>query len=321
LGIEEAVVFADIPEADEDDAEEYIGLVVSSDWDEDELLGIVEEETTVDEDTYKDVPFYTVGEDDAAYVATLDDGTYAVADDAEPVRDVVDVSVGDSDHLGGELYDELESIRAGHISYAAEFPSSYFEDDPAAEEFDLEPFEEITVVGGTYFTEDDEVGLTANVRSASEDDAEEVEDAIDGLVSASSLFLPEEFDDFLDPIEVERDGESVEVIYRENVDSVVESVRGLEEFTDDEREQSAIPQAGVTVDYDASADEVEVTVVDDGNVDSLRVEAGDRTVEIEPEAGARETIDVSDVGTPVVVIGSVDGNEASLLRFDGHLDS
>lgn len=321
--VDEAVFFAEIPEADEDDPEEYAALVVSSDWEEDDLQSFLtsaeDEDVEVEEDSYKDVPFYTMVEDvDNFYVADLGDGTYAMSYEEGPVRDVVDVSVGDAEALSGELREELASIRAGHISYAAEFPSSYIEDDPAAQEFDLEPFEEIAVVGGSYFTEGDEVGLSANIRATSSEDAEEVEEAVDGLLSASSLFLPEEYDVFIDPVEVERDGESVEALYRDDVDSITESIRGLEELAQDDA--TATPQAGLTTDYDASAEGVEITVIDPGNVDSVQVVAGGGSVDLPAEAGAQETVDVSDTDAPVSVIGTVGENEAVLMNFDGHLE-
>ncbi|MFW5929715.1 MAG: type IV pilin [Halobacteriota archaeon] len=90
---------------------------------------------------------------------------------------------------------------------------------------------------------------------------------------------------------------------------------------------SETPQAGVDFNYDSGDDEIEVSVVDGGNVDRLYLQGNDSlnksggsVVPLEPEAGERHTITNadSDNSTTIDLLGNIDGENSTLQSFDEH---
>lgn len=238
--LHEFVFFSEVPddpiEAEDD---EYAAAVVSADWDEDELLDAIERNATVEADEYNDRPFYEVEPDDELedtyYLAGLAQGTFSVGEE-EAVRDTVDVAVGDSEAFSGELRDELDRLEGDHVRFAMSTPDydlgDELADDPTAPDLDLGAFDEIDVVSGSYYTDDDTLGTSFNLRTATEEDAEDIESAIDGILFFAGTLTGEveALDDFLDEIDIEREDSTVVVSYETTVDDIIETMEELDDL-------------------------------------------------------------------------------------------
>jgi len=213
--------------------------VVSADWDEDELLDAIERNATVEADEYNDRPFYEVEPDDEMsdtfYMAGLAEGTFSFGEE-EAVRDTVDVAVGDADALSGELREELDRLEGDYVSFAMTTPDydlgDELGDDPTAPDLDLGAFDEINVVSGSYYTDGDSLGTSFNLRTATEEDAEDIESAIDGILFFAGTLTGEveAIDDLLDEIDIEREDSTVVVSYETTVDDLIETMEELDEI-------------------------------------------------------------------------------------------
>ncbi|MFW5928806.1 MAG: hypothetical protein ACOCT0_00085 [Halobacteriota archaeon] len=90
------------------------------------------------------------------------------------------------------------------------------------------------MVSGSYYTEgEDELGATVNLRAADSDSAEEIESAVDGIVSLAGMGMggepPEFVEDVLDSVDISRDDSTVVVDYETTVDDAVENLEALQE--------------------------------------------------------------------------------------------
>jgi len=232
--LNEVVVFGSTPEdsiemqAEED---EYAAAVFTAGWTEDEIIEQIEEEGTVEAGEYNGLPFYTIEPEEEVeepgYMAVLNEETYSVGEE-QAVRDTIDVAQGDADALSGELREELDRIRDGYVNFVFEVPDADLPDD-ADGQFDVGAFEEISIVSGSYYTEDDTMGMAVNMRTGSEQDAEDIQEAIDGIIAIGTLTFGEEVDDLLEPLEVEREDTTVMVSYETTVDELIERIEALED--------------------------------------------------------------------------------------------
>ncbi|MDZ7687971.1 MAG: hypothetical protein U5J64_04465 [Halobacteriales archaeon] len=229
--LHEAVVFGSVPEDPEMVEEDgYTAGVLSADLTEDEMVGLVEQNATVEADEYEGVPFYTVEPDtgSASYMAVLQEGVFSFGTE-QAVRDTVDVSQGDAETLSGDLREELDRVRDGYINFAFSVPDSAMPSQGGqGSQSPFSAFEKVTVVSGSYYTDGDTVGVSTNMRADSGDDAQDVSDAVDGLAALGRMSFGEEVNDILEPLEVERDESTVLVTYETTVDQLVEDIESLE---------------------------------------------------------------------------------------------
>lgn len=237
--LNEVVVFTKVPEESAMAQDEDLGAaILSADLTEDEMVSLVEQNATVEAGEYSGVPFYTVeseddfGETETNYMAVLQDGVYSFGQEG-PVRSTVDVSQGNADALSGELREELDRVRDGYINFAVTIPEETFNNTGMGggpgQGSQFSAFREISVVSGSYYTEGENMGLSANMRAGNAEDAQNIADAIDGLVSLGEMTYGENASAILGPLETETDESTVIVTYETTVDDLVENIEALEQ--------------------------------------------------------------------------------------------
>lgn len=253
--LNEIVVFTAVPEDPGTAQDEDIGAaVLSAELTEDDMVSLIEQNATVESGEYNGVPFYTVesenefGETETNYMAVLQEGVFSFGQEG-PVRSTVDVAQGDADVLSGELREELDRVRDGYINFAVSVPDDAFDDMGGGQGGsgpDFSAFEDISVVSGSYYTEGDTMGMAANMRSGSNDDAQDISDAIDGIVALGDMSMGENASAFLDPIETETDESTVIMTYETTVDELVENLEALQNMG------PAMGSGGTSGDFDDS---------------------------------------------------------------------
>jgi|AntRauMinimDraft_4_1070384.scaffolds.fasta_scaffold00025_103 hypothetical protein len=211
-------------------------MVLSTSYSEDDLVAAMEEEgAELAEETYGDTTLY-VYEGDESYegvLAVLGDGTFAVGD-RSGVESVVDVRAGDADALGGDLKAAFEDTDDGYVRFAMATPS----DGEAAGEvasqapMDASVLDNISFVSGSFATGDGNLTSTVNLVAASESDAEQTYDFVDGALSLYSGMGEgdSEAQAVLDAVSVEQDGDTVAVTHTDTVENVETYVEGLYGF-------------------------------------------------------------------------------------------
>lgn len=236
--LNEIVVFTAVPEnpSMQNQNESLGAAVLSADITEDEMVSLIEQNATVEAGEYKGVPFYTVesenefGETETNYMAVIQEGVFSFGQEG-PVQSTVDVAQGDADVLSGELREELDRVRDGYINFAVSVPDDAFDDMGGGQGGsgpDFSAFQDISVVSGSYYTEGDTMGMAANMRSGSNEDAQDISDAIDGIVALGGMSMGENASAFLDPIEAETDESTVVVTYETTVDELVNNLEALQ---------------------------------------------------------------------------------------------
>lgn len=97
-------------------------------------------------------------------------------------------------------------------------------------EFDTGVFDEVTVVSGSYYTDEDVIGTSLNLRTGDESSAEELEEGIDGLLAFAGMTVPEDLEEMLESVEVSREDSTVELSYETSVQDLVETLEELDDM-------------------------------------------------------------------------------------------
>jgi len=213
-------------------------MVLSTSYTEDELVSAMEaEDAERSEETHGDTTLYAYegDEDYEGVLAVLGDGTFALGD-RSTVESVVDVRAGDADALGGDLKAAFENTDDGYVRFAMATPSredvSSGDQVVGGTQMDVSALENVSHVSGSFATGDGNVTTTVNLVAASESDAEQLYDLVDGALSLYSSMGEQssETQAALDAVSVEQDGEAVTVTHTdtvENVESQVETLYGF----------------------------------------------------------------------------------------------
>jgi hypothetical protein len=231
--LNEAVVFGSVPEDSSTPApgSQYAAAVLSADLTEDEMVSLIEQNATIEAGEYEGVPFYTIESDmggNTSYMAVIQEGVFSLGEE-QAVRDTVDVAQGNAEVLSGDLREELDRVRDGYINFAFSIPDSAMPSQGGQGSGSLlTAFEKVTVVSGSYYTEGDNIGLSTNMRAGSEGDAQDVSEAVEGLIAMGGAIAGEAVSNLLEPTQVELDGSTVLVTYETTVDQFVENIESLQ---------------------------------------------------------------------------------------------
>jgi len=208
-------------------------MVLSTSYTEDELVAAMEaQDAELTEETYGDTTLYAL-EGDEEYdgvLAVLGDGTFAVGD-RSVVESVVDVRAGDADALSGDLKAAFEDTDDGYVRFAMATPSDEASAEVASQApMDASALENVSFVSGSFATGDGNLTSTVNLVAASESDAEQTYELVDGALSLYSSMGDGEAQDALDAVSVEQDGETVTVTHTDTVENVEAHVEALYGF-------------------------------------------------------------------------------------------
>lgn len=198
---------------------EHSGMILASEYSEDELVSAMREEgTELSEGTYKETTLYTYGYEDDTALAVLGDGAFALGDRAA-VESVVDVRAGDTDAIGGDLRAAYENTNDGYVRFAMDVPQQQVPADQigAGSPVNTSAFNTIQYVSGSFSTSGDEVSMNVDLTSESESSATRTHDVLQGGISLYSGMTEGELRTALQKLSVSQDGDTVTVSYTNTV--------------------------------------------------------------------------------------------------------
>lgn len=210
-------------------------MILSASYTEDELVSAMDSsDAEVTEGTYSNTTVYDY-ESDADYqnaesvVAVLGDGEFALGD-RSAVESVIDVRAGDAEALDGDLKTTFENTDGdSYVRMAMATPTDRLADEEAADSapLDMSALNTVEYVSMAFGTGNGNVTTTLNMVAASDSDAEQTYELVDGAVSLYAGMGSEELQDGLGAISVEQNGDTVTVTHSdtvENIESLVEKM-------------------------------------------------------------------------------------------------
>ena len=241
-GLNEVVFYGQYPNQTDDSSvagelseSGYFGLVVDSEWGETEFVdefSDTEFETreyegyTVyveQQDEQSDVPAYLGNDSPPLWVGVLDDGRYVLGTE-NATTDAIDTDRGAADSFGGQLRSEYDSTRDdGYLRFAATVPAERIPDSGmvAAEQFSA--VRNIEVVAGSYYTDGEDIGMSARMTTGSESDADDLQSITDGgIATGKQMTRADETAALLDNVTVEQDGAAVTMRFQMNANTLVD---------------------------------------------------------------------------------------------------
>lgn len=208
---------------------EQAGMIVTTEFSEDEIISSMEESgTELAEESYGDTTVYTYGFENQNAVAALGDGTFALGDTAA-VKSVVDVESGDADALSGELRSEYKDTDDGYVRFAMNVPQEQIPSEQlgANSPLDTSAFNTVQFVSGSFSTSGDSVTANVNMVSESSGDASRTADLVDGALSIYSGVGNEQIRSTLEKLSVSQNGDTTTVSFTDNVENLQELVETM----------------------------------------------------------------------------------------------
>lgn len=222
------VTFFGTTEASATTGGERTGMILTSEFSEDELVSAMREEgSELSESTYEGTTLYTYGYEDNSALAVLGDGTFALGDTAA-VKSVIDVRAGNQDAIGGDLRASFENTRDGYLRFAMNVPQQQVPADRigAGSPINTSAFNTIQYVSGSFYTSGDEVGMNIDLTSESESSATRAHDVLKGGISLYSGMTDGQLQSALKKLSVSQNGDTVTVSYTNtvsNLESLIET--------------------------------------------------------------------------------------------------
>ncbi len=175
------------------EANQYAGVVVSVEWDREDVLTNLRDENTVTESTYQEVTVYEIvneTSEEPLYAAEYRDGLWAFSGNRTVVTDVVDVAQGDADTFSGDLRTAFDRTRDdAYVRYATTLTDQQRESVGslaalygASAPVDLTQFAAVTAYAGDYYTEGDNVGVSTYLTATNESAAERINQTVGALI-------------------------------------------------------------------------------------------------------------------------------------------
>lgn len=221
----------------------YVGFIIDSEWSEETFMNETEGNgTEYAEVEYEGYTLYkqeNVSDDESqGWIGVLEDGQYVVGTE-DAVKDTIDVDRGEMDAFDGELrtaYDDTRSGETTYLKFAATFPDEEKLNQTGTgvtSTKQFESFKSISVMSGSYYTDDDEIGMQMRLETGSENDADDVSAMIDGgVVGAKQFARTNESKAILDNVDVEQDGTAVKMTFESDVDTIIDAWKAaIEEWS------------------------------------------------------------------------------------------
>ncbi|MFD1587088.1 MSCRAMM family adhesin SdrC [Halorientalis brevis] len=212
----------------------YAGFVIDSEWSEEKFIDETDSNgTEYAEDDYEGYTIYkqeNVSEDeDRGWIGVLADGQYVVGSE-DAVKDAIDVDRGEMDAFDGDLrtaYDDTQSGENTYMKFAATFPDEEKLNQTGTGVTSDQRFESvksISVVSGSYYTAEDDIGMQMRMETGDESDADDVAALVKaGVVGAEQFTQSNETKALLNDVNVEQDGTAVKMTFESDVDTIVDA--------------------------------------------------------------------------------------------------
>jgi hypothetical protein len=210
-----ATVFFQSPQGleAEDVGEEYLGIIVQSNWEWDELVEAAEDEGMSDyeEQEYNGVTVYVTTQDgEETWVADFGDGTFLLGNE-QAVKDGIDTREGDADSFSGDLREAYDNNEGSLMNAAINVSDEEFNQGSQ--------LPEISVVTMNYDTDGSEMQFGMQMTTPSEEDANQLASTLNfGL---SSVAEDPELSGLAENLEISNDGNQVTFDYTTTTDELL----------------------------------------------------------------------------------------------------
>ena len=215
--ISRAIIFGDLEREDD-----YFGLIVRGDFDEEGLVAAIERSTDSPllTEIYKGRDLHIPQDDPDSFVFTLLDQDILVLGTTDAVRDVIDVQEGDRRSVEGDVNAAFNDLPQGLIRLALAVPPEALEDAGWLGQSFLgqpnlfggpfissEVSEKLEVFGFALDQDGDALKFQIRLEFADQESASEVANLLDGILKVAVALAPEGQDlGFLDGVQVDRSG-------------------------------------------------------------------------------------------------------------------
>ena len=189
MGFQEGLFFADV--SGSADQGNYSAVIIEGTFNESDLISAIQSVsgTELSTITYKDYKIYT-DESQGSAIAFLNANTLVVGE-MQPVKDVIDVKVGDAKALSGGVLDTYNKLGDALIKLAVAVPSGVAEGqlgDSASQILgNLSAFDKVQSVGMTLTKNDASLALDVKLCCTDSDSAQSIEQTVNGLISFAQL--------------------------------------------------------------------------------------------------------------------------------------
>jgi hypothetical protein len=185
MGFQEGLFFADV--SGSADQGNYSAVIIEGTFNESDLISAIQSVSGTELSTvmYKDYKIHT-DESQGSAIAFLNANTLVVGE-MQPVKDVIDVKVGDAKALSGGVLDTYNKLGDALIKLAVAVPSGVAEGqlgDSASQILgNLSAFDKVKSVGMTLSKNDKSVALDVKLCCTDSDSAQSIEQTINGLIT------------------------------------------------------------------------------------------------------------------------------------------
>ncbi len=185
MGFQEGLVFAEVSGSESQG--NYSGVIVEGTFNKSDLIAAIQSASGAELTTikYKDFDIYTDKLQESA-IAFLDANTLVIGE-MQPVKDVIDVKVGDAKALSGELLDTYNQLGSALIKLAIVMPPGITEGQlgQSASQLlgNLSAFDKVKTVGMSLSKSDGSVALNLKLCTTDSDSAQAIEQNINGLIT------------------------------------------------------------------------------------------------------------------------------------------
>lgn len=215
-------------------ATDYSATVLRSDWEESAVVAAVEGENVTLE--RREVDGYTVYEPtggveaEDSWLAVLGDGTYVLGTE-RATKDVLAVSQGKMDPVGGEVRSSFDGTRDGYLRFATRVPGERIPSN--LDDVDAGKYSDVELLSGAYYAERNALGVEMTMHATNEASAENIRDETLGALKLFRAGLRnDELKESLRDVTIEQQGTDVVVTFENSADSIQEVLRAVEEERD-----------------------------------------------------------------------------------------
>ncbi|WP_229109843.1 hypothetical protein [Halapricum desulfuricans] len=168
----------------------YYGLYFEADWSPDEVVNALESGgLQFTEGEYSGQTLYEAGREyQPLWLGVAGDDAYVLATEIA-TKDTLDVSAGNMDSVGGEMSNAFSAIRDAPFKFVAEMPTNQLPEsgiEVGGSSIDPKRFATVTHVTGIAYHEDDTAGITLTFLTGGSGDAEDVANALRGVIAAAA---------------------------------------------------------------------------------------------------------------------------------------
>ena len=221
-GFRRGTLFMQVEESGAD--EDYAGMIMETDWSEDDLITFLESEgdSDLEESDYSGKTIYSGADTEEGGMAVLSDGRYVIGPTAV-LEDVIDVVNGDAEAVESELMDLYDETTEGHVQFATVVPEGSFE-DMDSEEIEIESLDQIEYMSGSVYKTDSDYGVETNLWAG--DAASQLKEDIEFAIDAASRLeeTSQEVKTRLEDVQVVVTDQTVTVSYEEDIEQVKTAV-------------------------------------------------------------------------------------------------